>query len=70
MIVSKIRYNQAIERLRCDADYLLPEYLQIDNLLCRFNYVKFEEIIKNINVRKNLSQCNDKQKSWQVSSDR
>jgi len=59
MIVSEIRYNQVIERLRFDADYFLPEYLQIDNLLNRFDCVKFEEIIKDINAGKNISQCDE-----------
>jgi hypothetical protein len=59
MIISEIRYNQAIERLRFDADYFLPEYLQIDNLLNRFDCVKFEEIIKDINAGKNISQCDE-----------
>ena len=32
MIISEIRYSQVVERLRFDADYYLPEYLEIDNL--------------------------------------
>lgn len=62
MIVSEIRYNQVIERLRFDADYFLPEYLKVDNLLNRINCVKFEKIIKSINAGKNLPQCDESYK--------
>lgn len=66
MIISEIRYNQAIERLRFDADYFLPEYLKIDNLLNRTDCVEFEKIIKDINAGKNLSQCDESYKHSKV----
>mgnify|MGYP000892963299 CR=1 FL=1 len=59
MIISEIRYSQVVERLRFDADYYLPEYLEIDNLLDNFNCVRFEEVIKSINAGKNLPQCDE-----------
>lgn len=59
MIVSEVRYNQVLERLRFDAGYYSSEYLQIDKLLNRFACVRFEEIIKDINAGKNLPQCGE-----------
>jgi|GEM_PF-4194694 len=39
MIVSEIRYNQAIERLRFDAEHYQPEFLKLEGLLKKCNSV-------------------------------
>jgi|YelNatPaOPRAMG01_1025707.scaffolds.fasta_scaffold80674_2 hypothetical protein len=40
MIISEIRYNQAIERLRFDAEFYRPEYLEAEASVNRFPNVK------------------------------
>jgi len=47
MIISEIRYNQAIERLRFDAEFYKPEYLEAEEIIKRVPNTKriFEILI-------------------------
>jgi type I restriction enzyme S subunit len=40
MIISEIRYNQAMERLRFDAEFYLPEYLEAEEVVKNFPTTK------------------------------
>ena len=40
MIISEIRYNQAIERLRFDAEFYKPEYLATEEYVKKFSKTK------------------------------
>jgi len=48
MIISEIKYNQAIERLRFDADFYKPKYIETDKII-RLHYCKpLPELAKQI----------------------
>jgi restriction endonuclease S subunit len=49
MIISEIRYNQAIERLRFDAEFYLPEYLELENKLAQIGYTSLNDLLEDIN---------------------
>jgi len=56
MIISEIRYNQAIERLRFDAEFYKPEYLEAEEVVKRFPNIKTvgeiaESIVNGVEIR-------------------
>ncbi|MGQ9817498.1 MAG: restriction endonuclease subunit S [bacterium] len=53
MIISEIRYNQAIERLRFDAEFYKPEFLKTESNLKKTNSIPLNEIVKFSKLRKN-----------------
>lgn len=53
MIVSEITYNQAIERLRFDAEYYKPEFLKSESMLKKCKDVSLYEIAKFSKLRRN-----------------
>lgn len=49
MIISEIKYNQAVERLRFDAEFYKPEYLEAEEIVKSFPNVRtFGELILSI----------------------
>jgi len=61
MIVSEIRYNQAIERLRFDAEHYQPEFLKLEGLLKKCNSVFLSDVAKFSQLRKNPEKESDKE---------
>jgi restriction endonuclease S subunit len=61
MIISEIRYNQAIERLRFDAEHYQPEFLKLEGLLKRCNSVFLSDVAKFSQLRKNPKKEPDKE---------
>jgi restriction endonuclease S subunit len=61
MIVSEIRYNQAIERLRFDAEHYQPEFLKLEGLLKKCNSVFLSDVAKFSQLRKNPEKEPDKE---------
>jgi len=49
MIISEIRYNQVIQKLRFDAEFYLPEYFEAEEVVKRFpNSKTIGELITSI----------------------
>jgi len=61
MIVSEIRYNQAIQRLRFDAEHYQPDFLSIEIELNKVKSVSLNEIAKFSKLRKNPESESDKE---------
>jgi len=61
MIISEIRYNQAIERLRFDAEHYQPEFLKLEGLLKKCNSVFLSDVVKFSQLRKNPEKEPDKE---------
>jgi type I restriction enzyme, S subunit len=53
MIISEIRYNHAIERLRFDAEHYQPEFLKTESILRRVNAIPLNEVVKFSRSRRN-----------------
>ena len=53
MIISEIRYNQAIERLRFDAEHYQPEFLKSESMLKKGKVVFLNEVAKFSKLRRN-----------------
>ncbi|MBU2523116.1 MAG: restriction endonuclease subunit S [Nanoarchaeota archaeon] len=53
MIISEIKYNQVIERLRFDAEYYQPEFLKSESMLKKCKDVSLYEISKFSKLRRN-----------------
>jgi hypothetical protein len=49
MIISEIRFNQVIERLRFDAEFYKPEYLELEKKLSQIGYVFLGDLLADIN---------------------
>lgn len=53
MIISEVRYNQVIERLRFDAEHFQPEFLESETMLKKSKTVPLNEVVKFSRLRKN-----------------
>jgi len=53
MIISEIKYNQVIERLRFDAEFYKPEFLESETMLKRSKTVPLNEVVKFSRLRRN-----------------
>lgn len=53
MIISEIKYNHVIERLRFDAEYYQPEFLKSESMLKKCKDVSLYEIAKFSKLRRN-----------------
>jgi restriction endonuclease S subunit len=61
MIVSEITYNQAIERLRFDAEFYKPEYLEAEEMVKKIHKIKTignlaESIVNGVEIREYFSE--------------
>ncbi len=61
MIVSEISYNQAIQRLRFDAEHYQPEFLSIEKKLNKAKSISLSEIAKFSMLRRNPENEPDKE---------
>jgi len=61
MIISEIRYDQAIERLRFDAEYYQPEFLELEGLLKKCDSAFLSDVAKFSQLRKNPEKEPDKE---------
>jgi type I restriction enzyme S subunit len=68
MIISEIRYNQAIERLRFDTEHYQPEFLKLEGLLKKCNSVFLSDVAKFSKLRKNPEKEPDKEFKYIVIS--
>ena len=53
MIISEIRFDQAVERLRFDAEHYQPAFLESERILKRVNCVPMRDVIRFPKVRRN-----------------
>jgi type I restriction enzyme S subunit len=53
MIISEIRYNQAIERLRFDAEFYKPEFLKTESALKKIDAIALNEVAQFSKIRRN-----------------
>lgn len=53
MIISEVRYNQVIERLRFDAEHYKPEFLESETMLKKSKTVPLNEVVKFSRLRRN-----------------
>lgn len=49
MIVSEVRYNQVIERLRFDAEFYKQDFLKLDTQLIQIGYTYLGDLLEDIN---------------------
>ena len=61
MIVSEVSYNQAIQRLRFDAEHYQPEFLSIEIKLNKVKSISLNEIAKFSKLRRNPENEPDKE---------
>ncbi len=63
MILSEIRYSQAIERLRFDAEYYQPEFLKTGAILIKTRSEPLNEVTKFSKLRRDPEK--DQEKDFQ-----